>query len=303
MKQWNTLSKLSSLSGVFRATLAMTAIAGMSAAPALGQTAPPLSAAVSRDGQASGRILRTNAKPFHRVIIIMDPTISFQPFLSEARKIRLELYQYGCGHIAGHRSVRGQSRQPDPGSHVYSRHPLPERGEKEFDAAFATLDARQLADQEGTGTDWVGALQRAAAYIRLSPVPAETHLLCYGDLIADPWKDPRTHRVLARFPRVEGWDFTPLAGLTSATFLYADDSVRLKLMKNASFTTLAPAILTPTEARAQKGSIQPPRRFRSAQTGGSDGAPWHFYGAACLAVAALAYLALHPQGNRTRRRA
>jgi len=250
--------------------------------PALAQTAAPTPA-----------ISRLNArpdKPVQRIIIVFDPTWTFADEMPTARPAAwkyinavattardAEVFVIGTGR---------NNRQATYIKGIRSRR----AAKKEFFGAFAGPNE---ADK-GTGTDWVGVLKRAAAYAALNPKPAATHLLVYGDLIADPHK--QGSQVVERFERVETWDFSPLGGLTTAQFLYADDEVRLKLMDNPSFLALNVTIRTSMESRARAGEIKPPSRIAptSGTTSHAPQTPWAMYGIAALIIAGLAIALRRP---------
>jgi hypothetical protein len=171
------------------------------------------------------------------------------------------------------------------------------KAKAEFEAAFEGDVNREV----GGGTDWVGALQRAAQYASLSPKPAAAHLIVFGDLIADPRKDPVTHRLLARYQRVEGWNFAPLQCFDSVTLMYVDDDVRLALAGNQSFQSLGAAVMTAKEARARPGVIPPAPHIRGADApAGNAGAPWLLYGLGGAAIVVLAALLMRPANAGTR---
>ena len=246
----------------------------ISTLPAWGQTTAPVTNSITTPGNRL--VARTN-RLVTRVVVLVDATWSFANKLPDASHLswrfintaaitnaNCEVYVIRVGAkrspVIYIRGVRSRSQ-----------------AKKEFENAFVG----PASGEEGTGTNWVGALAQATKYAQLAPAPTEAHLLVMGDMIADPHKDPVTHRVLEKYVQVEGWDYSPLTtAFSSATFLFVDNNVRLKLAENASLIPINPIIWTASETDAQKASIQPPKKLRQpvAASSTNTGTPWGLIG-------------------------
>ena len=214
-----------------------------------------------------------DAKPFNRIVIIIDRSGSFMAHLVEAHDIawkyirdlsntstRDEVYIIGVDkassqiiYIKGIRSRRDAKAQ--------------------FDTAFANTTA-------GLGTDWVSGIRKGAADLHLMPKPAGSHLLVFGDLLVDDEKDA-AGRSVRRFDRLEGFDWSSLSGVT-CSFWFVNDGVRDVLLQVPNFQKLNAAIYS-VESHARAKDIKPPSPVRSG-TSSDPAFGWAMYGVAIIAI-------------------